>query len=130
MAIPFREILERFTPEQRAEIEARAAKLIAEEYNLRDVREALSKSQAQVAEALGVEQAAVSKMERRADVYVSTLRKHIRALGGELEIVARFPGRDPVRITQFGGPEIRPARRGRKKAAETKATEAKSTEDR
>ena len=128
MAVPFEEILAQFTPEQRAYVEARSAELIAEEYNLRDVREALSKSQAQVAEALGVEQAAVSKLERRADMYVSTLRKLVRAMGGELEVVARFPGRDPVRITQFGGPEVRPGRRDRKKpgAAKSPGGEARS----
>jgi predicted XRE-type DNA-binding protein len=115
MAIPFDEILNRFTPEQRAEIDARAARMIAEEYNLREVRESVSRSQAQIAEALGVEQAAVSRLERRTDMYISTLRKLIRAMGGELEVVAQFPGRSPVRIVQFGGPEVRPGRRGRKK---------------
>jgi predicted XRE-type DNA-binding protein len=115
MAIPFDEVLNRLTPERRAEIDARAARMIAEEYNLREVRESVSRSQAQVAEALGIEQAAVSRLERRADMYVSTLRKLIRAMGGELDVVARFPGRSPVRIAQFGGPEVRPGRRGRKK---------------
>jgi transcriptional regulator with XRE-family HTH domain len=115
MAIPFDEVLARFTPEQRAEIQARASKMIGEELNLRDVRESVSKSQAQIAEALGVEQAAVSRLERRADMYVSTLRKLIQAMGGELDVVARFPGRSPVRIAQFGGAEVRPGRRGRKK---------------
>ena len=115
MAIPFDEILARFTPEQRSEIEARAARMIVEELNLSDVRESVSKSQAQIAEVLGVEQAAVSRLERRADRYVSTLRTLIRAMGGELDVVARFPGRAPVRIVQFGGAEVRPGRRGRKK---------------
>jgi transcriptional regulator with XRE-family HTH domain len=115
MAIPFDEILSQLAPERRAEVEARAAELIAGELNLREVRESVARSQAQVAEALGVEQAAVSRLERRADMYVSTLRKLLRAMGGELVVIARFPGRDPVRIVQFGGPEIRPGRRGRKK---------------
>lgn len=103
MAIPFDEILARFTPEQRAEIETLSARWIAEEHNLRDVRESLCQSQAQVAKVLGVEQAAVSRLERRADMYVSTLRKLIEAMGGELEVIARFPGRPPVRVVQFGG---------------------------
>ena len=123
MAIPFDEILNRLTPEQRAEIDARAARMIAEESNLREVRESVSRSQAQVAEALGVEQAAVSRLERRADMYVSTLRRLIRAMGGELDVVARFPGRSPVRIVQFGGPEVRPGRRGRKKKSAGTPTE-------
>ena len=54
-----------------------------------------------MARTLGVKQAAVSKLERRTDMYVSTLRGLIEAMGGTLEIVARFPGRPPVRISQF-----------------------------
>ena len=50
---------------------------------------------------MNINQAAVSKLERRADMYVSTLRKLIRAMGGELDIVARFPDRPPIHITQF-----------------------------
>jgi transcriptional regulator with XRE-family HTH domain len=118
MAIPFDEILARYTPERRAEVEALAAELIAEELNLREVRESVARSQAQVAEALGVEQAAVSRLERRADMYVSTLRKLVRAMGGELEVIARFPGRIPVRIVQFGGTEVLPGQRGRKKKSQ------------
>jgi hypothetical protein len=71
---------------------------------------------------LGVEQAAVSKMERRVDLYVSNLRKSIRAMGGDLEIVARFPGHDPVIVSQFDGQVIKPARRRRK--PKPKASEA------
>ncbi len=115
MAIPFEKILDRMTPDQRAEIEAKASRMIVEELNLRDVRDSVSKSQAQIAEVLGVEQAAVSRLERRADMYVSTLRKLIQAMGGELDVVARFPDRPPIRITQFGGIEVRPGRRGRRK---------------
>jgi DNA-binding XRE family transcriptional regulator len=115
MAIPFDEVLCRLTPERRTEVAALAAELIAEELNLREVRESVARSQAQVAETLGVEQAAVSRLERRTDMYVSTLRKLIRAMGGELEVIARFPGRKPARIVQFGGTEVLPGRRGRKK---------------
>lgn len=85
--------------EQRA-IKNRAAELIAEEASLRQVREAREQSQARVAERLGIKQAAVSRLERRADMYVSTLRQFIEAMGGKLDIVARFPGHD-MRITQF-----------------------------
>jgi predicted transcriptional regulator len=85
-------------PKKRQEaIARRTAELIAEEATLRQVRE---RSQAAVAEKLHIKQAAVSKLERRTDMYLSTLRGYIEAMGGTLEIIARFPGR-AVRITQF-----------------------------
>lgn len=58
-------------------------------------------TQQQVAETLKIEQAAVSKMEKQTDMYLSTLRRFISAMGGQLDIVARFP-EGAVRITQFG----------------------------
>lgn len=67
---------------------------------LAELREARRLTQEELAGLLGNRQAAVSKVERRADMYVSTLRRYIEALGGELEIVARFPEGE-VRITQF-----------------------------
>src|SRR5262249_53779986 len=84
---------------QRA-IEKRAAELIAEEATLRQLREARERSQVEMAAKLHINQAAVSKLERRADMYLSTLRSYIEAVGGELEIIARFPNQI-VRITQF-----------------------------
>ena len=55
------------------------------------MREARERSQAEVAEKLHIKQAAVSKLERRTDMYLSTLRSYIEAMGGKLEIIARFP---------------------------------------
>ncbi len=68
---------------------------------LDELRTAREMTQEHLAEALGVKHAAISRMERRADVYVSTLAKYIEALGGELDIRAKFPEAD-VRINQFG----------------------------
>ena len=81
-------------------IKKRAAELIAEETTLRQLREARERSQVEVAKQLHIKQAAVSKLERRTDLYLSTLRGFIEAMGGKLEIVARFPNQ-AVRITQF-----------------------------
>ena len=97
-------------PEERQEaIKSRTAELIAEEATLRQVREARARSQEAVARKLHINQAAVSKLERRTDMYLSTLRSYIEAMGGKLEIVARFPNQ-AVRITQFEAldPEQRP----------------------
>jgi predicted transcriptional regulator len=94
--------------EQKA-IRKRTAELIAEEATLRQLREARERSQTEVAKQLHIKQAAVSKLERRTDMYLSTLRGFIEAMGGKLEIVAHFPDQS-VRITQFEmlDPERRP----------------------
>lgn len=114
MAIPFEEILGRMTEDAKAKVEARSTELIQQERTLREIRESLEMSQGFVAKALGVEQAAVSRMERRTDMYVSNLRKYLKAMGAEIEIIARFPGHPPVRVSQFDGAVIRPARAARK----------------
>jgi transcriptional regulator with XRE-family HTH domain len=65
------------------------------------IREARRRSQEAVAKKLGVQQPTVSKIERQTDMYLSTLRSYIAALAGELQIVAQFPDRAPVHITNF-----------------------------
>lgn len=73
------------------------------EVRLRELREEVARlTQEELAAHLGVQQAAVSKLERRTDTTVSTLRHAIEAMGGKLEIIARFPDETVVRITQFG----------------------------
>lgn len=86
-------------------IQAEMDQAIAEETTLRELRQALRDSQQVIAGRLRVNQTAVSKLERRTDMYVSTLRAYIESLGGSLEIIARFPGKPPVRITQFSNQE-------------------------
>ena len=70
------------------------------EMPLQELRLARGMTQGALANTLKVRQAAISKLERRTDMYISSLRSHIRALGGELEIVARFPDGE-VRISSF-----------------------------
>ena len=67
---------------------------------LQELRRARNLSQEQLAQTLSVKQAAVSKLEKRTDMYVSTLRNVIKAMGGDLEIVAKFPD-GAVQISQF-----------------------------
>ncbi|MFO0959709.1 MAG: XRE family transcriptional regulator [Isosphaeraceae bacterium] len=100
MAIRLDDFVADLPEDQREAIRARTAELIAEEATLRQLREARVRSQEEMARKLHIKQAAVSKLERRADMYLSTLRGFIEAMGGQLEIVARFPDR-AVRITQF-----------------------------
>lgn len=95
----FRELEARLSPEVRARAEAKAKKMLAE-MPLDELREARTMTQAHLAKILGVNQAAVSKLERRTDMYVSTLQDFVKAIGGELKITARFP-EGTVEITQF-----------------------------
>jgi transcriptional regulator with XRE-family HTH domain len=81
----------------KAETEAIAAPL-------RALRKARDFTQDTIAETLGVTQPEVSKMERRTELYISTLRRYIEAMGGSLDIVARFPSGEAV-ILDFAPPE-------------------------
>lgn len=83
---------------RRAQVKARAAELIAEELSLQDLRKAMNRTQAEVAKTLKVGQDTVSRYEQRTDMLLSTLQDYVRAMGGELDLVARFPNRRPVRI--------------------------------
>ena len=99
MAKSFKTLREKMSPEARERSRRKAEKLI-EEMPLNELRAARKLTQEKLAENLNVKQAAVSKLERRTDMYVSTLREFISAMGGELEITARFPD-GSVRINQF-----------------------------
>jgi len=95
----FNELRAKMAPEARARVEARV-KATLENMALDELRAARQLTQEHLADILQVNQAAVSKMERRADMYISTLARFIKAMGGELEIRAVFPD-GVVRITQF-----------------------------
>jgi predicted transcriptional regulator len=70
------------------------------ELPLDELRNARGLSQKMLAEALGIQQPAIAKMEKRTDMYISTLRSHIEAMGGQLEITAHFPD-GSVKISNF-----------------------------
>jgi hypothetical protein len=98
MATTMNEFMNDFTPEERAAVAARTAVLIEEELTLRDLRQAEHLTQVRMAELMGVEQEAVSRLERRADLLLSTLSSYVAAMGGKLRLVAEFPNRQPVTI--------------------------------
>ena len=90
MAKKFAELRARMTPEAQARSAAVAQGMLVE-MQLQELRKSRNFTQAEVAQTLQVEQNAVSKLERREDMFVSTLRNYIEALGGELRMVAKFP---------------------------------------
>jgi transcriptional regulator with XRE-family HTH domain len=98
---------------QRKKVEARAARLIAEGMSLRDLRKARKLTQARVAKVLGITQDSVSRLEKRSDLLLSTLRKTVKAMGGDVRIVAEFPDRAPVVLSDLS-PDIRPRKSSRK----------------
>jgi len=90
MAKSFKELREDMTPERRERNEREAGELLAA-MPLQEIRKALSLTQEQLAEELGISQAAVSKMENRPDMYIRTLARFVEAMGGTLKVTANFP---------------------------------------
>jgi ribosome-binding protein aMBF1 (putative translation factor) len=99
MAKKFATLLNTLSPEAQEEITEQVA-VIAAGIPLHELRSARDLSQKTLAETLRVRQPAIAEMEQRADMYISALRSHIEAMGGELEITARFP-EGTVEITNF-----------------------------
>ena len=85
--------------ERRQRIEARTQELVT----LKDLRLATEKTQQQLAETLGVGQDTISRLEKRSDMLLSTLRHYVESMGGKLELVAQFPDRPPLVIERLGG---------------------------
>jgi DNA-binding transcriptional regulator YiaG len=90
MAKKFGELRAKMPPEAQARAAAKTEAMLLE-LELKSVRQARNVTQAEVARAMSVEQASISKLEHREDMYVSTLSQYIKALGGELKLIASFP---------------------------------------
>jgi len=99
MAQNFNTLWEKMSSERRVDIDKKVKETLAE-MPLNELRNARGLSQKMLAEALNIQQPAIAKLEKRTDMYISTLRSHIEAMGGELEVIARFPDGD-VRISNF-----------------------------
>jgi len=87
---------------------------------LGDIREAVGKTQVELAAELGLGQGSFSKIERAADMYLSTLRRYVEALGGELEVLARFPEGTVVPIASLATPKRKPRQKKAPKASGTR----------
>ena len=103
MATTLSEKMKTLSASRRKRIEARTREILAEEMSLSEVRKALSLTQVRLAESLGIGQEGVSRLEKRTDLLLSTLRSYVEAMGGELEIVARFPNHRPVKLSGIAG---------------------------
>ena len=102
MAKKFSDLRVGMSPEAQAKALSRAIAMMAE-IPLSELRQARGMSQQMLAEVLNVKQPSVAKIEKRSDVYLSTLRSHVEAMGGELDIVARFPdGAIRIRTPETG----------------------------
>jgi transcriptional regulator with XRE-family HTH domain len=99
MAINVNDVIASLPAERQAKIKARAAELMAEEMTLQDLRKAREFTQIRMGELLNMRQENVSRLERRADLLVSTLQSYVAAMGGELSLVVEFKDRPPVKIS-------------------------------
>ncbi|MFT5700286.1 MAG: DNA-binding transcriptional regulator YiaG [Desulforhopalus sp.] len=99
MAKSFKLLKDKLSPESQERIEKRVQELL-KEMPLAELRQARQMTQEQIAQTLKIKQASVSKMESQADMYISTMRKYIEAMGGELEIIAKFPDGN-VKVDKF-----------------------------
>ena len=106
MAKSFDDLVRRTTTKKTREKAARRTRQLLGELLLSELRQRVGKSQQQLAEGLRITQPSLSKLEHQTDMQVSTLRRIVKALGGELELLAKFPA-GIVRIEQFDKPRRR-----------------------
>lgn len=95
------EVINELSPERREQVRRLGRQLIREELSLQALRKQLEITQEGLAERLDIRQGNVSKVEKRSDMLISTLRNYIEAMGGTLELVAHMPGRAPVTLEGF-----------------------------
>lgn len=117
------QVIAKLPPERRERVEARYQELRQEVEGLRELRQIAGKAQADVATALNIKQPSVSKIEKQADMYLSTLRSYVEAIGGKLELTVQLPQRPALRIRHLGDvaepldPRPRSARPARRRRA-------------
>ena len=122
MAIPYENVLAQESEETQRWVEKRAAELIAEELNLRELRRLRKLTQARLSRKLKIGQEGVSRIEKRTDLYISTLRSYVEGVGGKLSLVVELPDRPPVILSGLGlddGAKVR--KKGTKSSAKSKA---------
>ena len=96
------EMIDALPKERRERVDARYRELKDEVESLRELRKAAGKAQAEIAATLKVKQPSISKIEKQTDMYLSTLRSYVEAIGGELDLVVRLPRRRVMRLHRLG----------------------------
>jgi transcriptional regulator with XRE-family HTH domain len=112
--VSLEEMLARESEEFRQSVKQRTAELIAEELTLRQIRRLRKLTQARLSKKLKIGQEGVSRIEKRSDLYLSTLRSYLEGVGGELTLMVKFPDHPPVILTGFG--ENTESKKAKKKA--------------
>ena len=97
------QVLAKLPAKRRAKVQQRAAELAT----LKDLRHAVEQTQEELATALGVGQDTISRLEQRSDMLLSTLKRYVEAMGGKLDLVAKFPDRPPVIIEQIAERQVK-----------------------
>ena len=115
MTIPYEEVFKEFSAEDQEWIKRRAEELKAEELNLREVRRLRKLTQARLSKKLKIGQEGVSRIEKRSDLYISTLRSYVEGVGGKLKLVVELPDRPPVVLAGLG--ECGSGKKTKKKAS-------------
>jgi transcriptional regulator with XRE-family HTH domain len=122
MTISLDEVLKSLPDERRRRIERRTEELIAEELNLREMRRLRKLTQARLSKKLKIGQEGVSRIEKRSDLYLSTLRGYVEGLGGKLSLLVEFPDRPPILLAGLGEDSAaKKTSRRRKKRPQTAA---------
>jgi transcriptional regulator with XRE-family HTH domain len=113
MAKNIDDVIKGLSVASRRKVETRAAQLIAEEMTIQELRRARKLTQVRMAKVLGISQDGVSRLEKRSDLLLSTLRKTVQAMGGNLSLIAEFPDRPPVVLLGISEDEPKPTNRRR-----------------
>jgi DNA-binding XRE family transcriptional regulator len=122
--VSLEEILALESDEFQTAVKQRAAKLIAEELTLRELRRLRKLTQARLSKKLKIGQEGISRIENRTDLYISTLRGYVEGVGGKLKLVVELPDRPPVILTGLG--EVAGKKTGKKKAGNSAKSKAKT----
>lgn len=109
MSKPFDKLIDKMPADRRKKIKIKTERL-KHEMALQDLRQALELTQEELANSLKMKQAAISKFERQSDIYISTLRKILNAMGADLKLYAEFKNGGVVKINQFD--EVHRSKRG------------------
>lgn len=106
------EVIASLPQDQQDQVEARYQAMRQEVEGLRELRQIAGKAQEDIANALNIKQPSVSKIEKQADMYLSTLRSYVEAVGGKLELIVKLPGGPALHLDHLGdiAADSRPAR--------------------